>query len=295
MNRSLKLCLVAILALSLIPLAACSNVGNPLLPPPQQDIQPTNTSLPLIPIDPNHLWLNDGETLAQILDLKNDGVNLPLDELLWYWHLEASVNQKVDIGALSGLPGIYFTFDYDIVMNGRNVSEDSPLVGDYSIKIESSMAMDSNEAADFLFSQEVGTNVSGLGIGLNGSWQASYRTDEYVYLQPLSPNWRGVLRDMNGNRVYPAPGSYLIFEEVTLVYTGTAAYPLYTFDQVANQPIYLYLVIAPDRLGSSGLDEGEHEVTVFIRYPDLEGGDGDFWLTGSGTISLKLFATGPVV
>ena len=261
MKRSLKLCLVMILVLSLFPLAACTDDGKTSSPPAPSNSNPPENST----------------------DKPGDD---EVREPTFYWSLEAAVTQTVDIGTLGGLPGIYFTYVYDITMSGTSdIEGTSSIPGDYVIQVESRITMESDEAAGTIASLILGEEISGSGLGISGSYHALYLSKEPVYIQRLSPNWKGIIKDMSGRRVYPPPGSYLLFEELTLEYTGASAHLSYgNLEQMFDYPIYLYLVISPN----GNLETGEHAVTVYITFPGMVDDGAELWLTGDGTMTVKM-------
>ena len=239
------------------------------------------------PVDQTHHNPNDNPIIVI------DGGEWFLDE---WWSLQATIDQELEIGAAHGAPGMYMNFSYDITMVKELESDDASITGDYYLCVDSVVTLNSDEAVDHLLSEQLGVEVSGYGFGVNtyeeGHYSnAGYLDDEgnYVhvdaaYVQNVSNNWHSVIKDRNGHIVKPPVGSYLMFEQFTMSYMGSATTVLGSWYGISEVETYLFIVIDPDQPGVEL--EIDRPVRVYMTFPDWPLDGSEVWFEGSGTLSL---------
>lgn len=289
--------LAVVLLFALLPLAACSGNGD----------DTTEYSFPAN--DAAHATSNEED-----MEISTES---------WiihhWWALEADFSQNTEYGTLAGVPGIYADFSFYISMTHDNAFEDNPSIdGDYQLSMESTVTINSDEAADLVLSDLLGGDVSGMELGLSGVLSGSYRSyisyadndgnytkpqfDENglyflpegqddnsrkAYVQRVGPNWLSPIKDANGNAVQPAVGSYLLFEEIDMEYTGTMSQAFVgSFTEEVMYTLYVFVVIEPDTPGAI-IDENnlnERDAKVYINVRTANGNN--LWIEGDGLLYL---------
>ncbi|MCL1917734.1 MAG: hypothetical protein FWG14_05395 [Peptococcaceae bacterium] len=291
MKRTLVLVMAFLLALSL--LTACSgNTG---------DNVPTNT----------------GEDVEEI--------NADDWFVSHWWGLRADFSQNVkytDFDSVQGMyqdlyQGMYFDMSFKIKMEHDEAFENNPSIdGDYWLWMDSTISIDTDEAADRILSEKLGGDFSGMGLGISGELSGSYQSyysytdndgnyrkpefdedgnyiapdgqkDKNAYVQRVAKDWRSPIKDKNGGTVQPAAGSYMLFEAIKVEYTGSTSHVLAgSFGEKVIYDLYIYIVIEPDAPGAdiNVANLNERDAKVYIDLHTVNGNH--IWIEGDGIFFL---------
>ena len=235
-----------------------------------------------------------------------------------YWQLEASIRQIEEFGIeAAGIPGMYMDYNFKIKMTGGDpIKNKSITEGLYIIQVESTLIIDTNEAADWLLSKGLGTSIGGMEFGVNAELSGSYQGGMPYYIddnscvaypeydenfEPIWPegkqnaslgnmatitkidsNWQSPIKSTDGSPVNPAVGKYLVFDTFVMNYTGASSQLLYgAFDENVAYDIYLYIVIEPEEPGVIDLGDFAAKVYLNVIHNGIE-----TWLEGEGMLKL---------
>ena len=244
-----------------------------------------------------------------------------------WWGLRADFSQQVAYGDFSGsqslgmnLDGMYADISFKILMEHDNAFENDPSIdGEYWFLMDSTIVIDTDEAADRMLSEKLGFDLSGMGLGISGELSGSYRsfysyTDsdgnytrpefdqngDYIVpdeqndnprtscIQRVAGNWRSPIKDKSGKTVQPAAGSYMLFETIKMEYTGSTSHALVgSFAEAEVYDLYIYILIAPDATGASinVNDLNERDAKVYIDLHTVNGNH--IWIEGNGFLFLN--------
>jgi hypothetical protein len=214
-----------------------------------------------------------------------------------WWGLEAHINQKDEVGAVFGLPGMYADYIFDIYMAKADYDEDPSVTGEYGLLVESKILFNSDEAANLASKMLGGPDVSGWGLGISVEQVGRYHNGGYFddddnfifvdssYMQNVKKNWQSVIKDKNGKLVQPPVGGYMMFEAFTIEYEGSGGNIIYATSGVKTvTDVYLFVVVEP---GMPGVDINlDRHVKVYITFPDWTIKGNEIWLEGEGILSV---------
>ncbi|MCL2136433.1 MAG: hypothetical protein FWH40_03880 [Coriobacteriia bacterium] len=231
----------------------------------------------------------------------------------YFWRLEGSINQKEEFGTQAGHAGMYADYAFTIEMTGGKdpVHDNSTdyAEGYYDLSVRSSITIDTDEAADNILNDLLGSDVSGMDLGIDVVLAGEYRSDipyyigadgfpvipPYdeedgmyifpegtedastgpVYVHRVPKNWQSPIKDKNRQTVQPPTSSWLMFEAFKMEYTGTSSHALVgTFGEDVNYDVLLFIVI----------DENYHakiylNLTTSVNH--------EIWLEGDGELVLE--------
>jgi hypothetical protein len=277
----MKKTIIFLLALTIAVLcAACSN-GTNVQPPPadiENDAAAPDEALPDEDIE-------EFDVDSWILD--------------HYWWLEAHINQKDEVGAVFGLPGMYADYIFDIFMVNSDYDENPSVVNRYGLTVDSIILFNSDEAANNLASAMLGgLEVDASGLGVNVRQVGSYSNHGYFddddnfifvdtgYMQNVKKNWQSIIKDKNGKLVQPPVGGYMMFEEFTIEYEGDGGNIMYaTSGTKTVTDVYLFVLVEPS---PPGVDINlDHHVKVYVTFPDWTIKGSEIWLEGEGMLSVE--------
>ena len=313
LSTLLAVMMVLLFALSL--LTACSvngGGGN------NGDIVPTNISESL----------PQTENTAPAAD-SGDVVDFDVDDWVFYhwWGLDADITQLVKYSDFAGsqtldmnMDGMYADISFKIRMEHYdNFEQTTSVDGEYILMIDSTITIDTDEAADRLLSGLLGEVLSGMELGISGELSGSYRSffsyvdndgnyrrpkfdDDGNYIKPddqsdhpstsfvlrVPENWPSLIKDTNGKTVLPVAGSYMLFENIKMEYTGFTSHALVgAFDEEVVYDLFIFVLIAPDAPGQginvSNLNE--RDVKVYIDLHTVNGNH--IWIEGDGLFFLN--------
>ncbi|MCL1802659.1 MAG: hypothetical protein FWG30_03310 [Eubacteriaceae bacterium] len=285
MKKALTFVLALLLALT--QLAACSSSSPPATNSGNED--------EIVEIDADAWWVD------------------------YYWKLEAKIAQNEEFGSLVNQPGMYADYVFDITMTGGGDPINDPnmtVEGIYYLQIESTIKINTDEAADRLLSELLGETLSDMGLGISVDLAGVYeggipyyldgngmpvkpeydqnyepiwpegKTDASLganYVNKTSKDWQSPIKNKNGTPMQPAEGSYLMFDAFTMKYTGSSSHELIgSFSEDLAYDIYLYIVIEPAQPGI--IDLGDFNAKVYLNLVTSE--NHEIWLEGEGTLTL---------
>ena len=214
-----------------------------------------------------------------------------------YWTIDAKIHQIDDVGSAFNMPGMYADYIFSIHMIKGLLSEDPSITGKYLLDVDSTIIFNSDEAADRLLSEAMGgLDVSLPGLGVSVEQIAHYSTEPYLdendnvvyvdsgYMQKVKNSWHSVIKDNGGKIVQPKAGSYMMFEEFTIEYTGSGGNLFYgASDKKTVTEVYLFVIVEPDNAGT-GSSLSNRNVKVYITYPEWTINGSEIWLEGEGTL-----------
>ena len=256
-------------------------------------------------------------------DSSEDEENVEIDADAWwadyYWQLEAKVEQNEEFGVLVDKPGMYANYVYNILMTGGGDPINDPtmtVAGRYALQVESTITINTDEAADRLLSELLGETLNEMGLGISAELSGEYaggipyylddngmptkpeydEDDEPIwpegkmdasignnYVKKTSKNWRSPIKDKSGATVQPKEGSYLMFDAFTMRYTGSSSHALVgSISEDVAYYIYLFIVIEPEKPG--GIDLGDFNAKVYLNLVTTQ--NHEVWLEGEGTLTL---------
>ena len=203
------------------------------------------------------------------------------------WFIKARIEDKIDVGALYNLAGMYNTYVYNIKLSHVGISP----AGQYYLDMDYSVELNSDEVADSLLSAELGAEISGMGLGVNGIAKGRLELDDDpLTVSKIAP--QHMIKDKNGNQVSMAGNNYFLEETLTIPYesTGGTAILGYDFGGPSEDVIRIFIVFgweydtAYDAPGSDYVVP----IDVYITYPEFAKSQGrEIWHHAEGTITRR--------
>jgi len=244
-----------------------------------------------------------------------------------WWGLRADISQKVAYEEFSNsqslgmnMDGMYADISFKILMEHDNAFENDPSIdGEYWFLMDSTIIIDTDEAADRLLGDLLGFDLSEMGLGISGELSGSHRSfysyadsdgnyakpefdqdGNYIvpegqtdgprtsYVQRVAKNWQSPIRDNGGRTVQPAAGSYILFESIKMEYTGQTSHALAgSYGEKEVYDLYVYILIEPDAAGAAidVNDLNEREAKVYVDLHTVNGNN--IWIEGKGYLFLN--------
>jgi hypothetical protein len=203
-----------------------------------------------------------------------------------WWVVTAKIDHLEEIGNDLGLLGMYMNYIFDVKMaKGEDFSENPDVTGYVGLEVSSTVTFNSDESADLLASEELGGDVSGLGLGVRSELSGFYSNYETEYIQHIGKNWAGTIKNSKGEIVTPPKEGYLLFSDFVMEYEGEGGQIFYgSYDGSIDVNVQLFVFIEPDDIDS---EEGAPRlVSVFLNMQGMGTGGSDQWLEGKGQIFL---------
>ena len=203
------------------------------------------------------------------------------------WIIEARIEDKVDVGALYSFAGMYQTYVYVIYLSHQGPDP----AGEYYLTMDYSVTLNSDEAADSLLSAELGTEISGMELGVNGVANGRVELEnDPLTVSKIAP--QHMIKDKNGNQVSMGDSNYFLEEKLTIPYEssgGTAIYG-YNFGGPSEDVIRMFIAFEWDY--NPEIDDPITAyylpVDVYITYPEFAAKEGhEIWHHAEGTITRK--------